>query len=157
MDFGKRERYTVEKQGIGFVKDDESWYNLTKSSVAIFAWKRDPMRRLEEMRTITIKVPEELAIKLEALDSASMLQVLERGLKVYETEQISTRKSLKDYLKYMQTDDIIGATRQAKEESQALLEDQGIAMIALLFSDMLSDILRQSRKDAEHASEAVKA
>lgn len=109
------------------------------------------------MRTITIEIPEELATKLEALDSASMLQVLERGLNVYETEQISTRKSLKDYLKYMQTDDIIGATRQAKEESQALLEDQGIAMIALLFSDMLSDILRQSRKDTEHASEAVKA
>ena len=108
------------------------------------------------MRTITIEVPEELAIKLEALDPASMLQVLERGLKVYETERVST-KSLKDYLKYMQTDDIIGATRQAKEEGQALLEDQGIAMIALLFSDMLSDILRQSRKDTEHVSEAVEA
>jgi len=109
------------------------------------------------MRTVTMQVPEELAIKLEALDSASILQVLERDLKVYETEQISTKKSLKDYLKYMQTDDIIGATRQAKEESQALLEDQGIAMIALLFSDMLSDILRQSRKDTERVSEAVEA
>ena len=109
------------------------------------------------MRTVTMQVPEELAIKLEALDSASVLQVLERGLKVYETEQISIKKSLKDYLKYMQTDDIIGATRQAKEESQALLEDQGIAMIALLFSDMLSDILRQSRKDTERVSEAVEA
>ena len=72
------------------------------------------------MRTITIEVPEELAIKLEALDPASMLQVLERGLKAYETGQVPAKKSLKDYLKYMQTDDIIGATRRAKEESQAL-------------------------------------
>ena len=109
------------------------------------------------MRTITIEVPEELATKLEVLDSASMLQVLERGLRVYETAQVPTKKSLRDYLKYMQTDDIIGATRRAKEESQALLEDQGIAMIALLVSDMLSDILRQSRKDTEHVGEAVKA
>jgi len=109
------------------------------------------------MKTITIEVPEELATKLEVLDSASILQVLERGLKIHETEQVSTKRNLKDYLKYMQTDDIIGATRRAKEESQALLEDQGIAMIALLFSDMLSDILRQSRKDTEHVGEAVKA
>lgn len=109
------------------------------------------------MRTIAIEVPEELAIKLEALDPVSMLQVLERGLGVYETERVSIKKSLKDYMKYMQTDDIIGATRRAKEESRALLEDQGIAMIALLFSDMLSDMLRQSREDTEHISEAVKA
>ena len=109
------------------------------------------------MRTITIEIPEELATKLEALDPASMLQVLERGLRVYETEQVPTKKSLRDYLKYMQTDDILGATRRAKEESQALLEDQGIAMIALLFSDMLSDILRQSSKDTKHAGEAAKA
>jgi len=109
------------------------------------------------MKTITIEVPEELAAKLEVLDHSSMVQALERGLRIYETERVSTKKSLKDYLKYMQTDDIIGATRRAKEESQALFEDQGIAMIALLFSDMLSDILRQSRKDTEHVSEAVEA
>ncbi len=73
--------------------------------------------------------------------------------KMEEGSEPSGKKSLRDYLKYMQTEDILGATRRAKEESLALLEDQGIALIALMFSDVLSDVLRQSREDLGRAGE----
>jgi hypothetical protein len=52
-------------------------------------------------------------------------------------------KTLDDYLKYMQTDDILAATEKAKQKSRTLLEDQGIAVIALLFSDLLVDLIQQ--------------
>jgi len=52
-------------------------------------------------------------------------------------------KTLDDYLKYIQTDDILAATEKAKQKSRTLLEDQGIAVIALLFSDLLVDLIQQ--------------
>ncbi len=56
-------------------------------------------------------------------------------------------KTLDDYLQYMQTDDILAATEKAKQKSRALLEDQGIAVIALLFSDLLVDLIQQGTTD----------
>ncbi len=52
-------------------------------------------------------------------------------------------KTLDDYLKYMQTDDILAATEKAKQKSRTLLEDQGVAVIALFFSDLLVDLIQQ--------------
>jgi len=96
-------------------------------------------------KIVTLKLPDRLAEELESLDEASLQVIFEKGLKAYKSEP-TPRKRLKDYLKYMQTDDILEATRKAKEESRALLEDQGIAAIALMFSDVLSDLLLQSRE-----------
>jgi len=56
-------------------------------------------------------------------------------------------QTLADYLQYMQTDDILAATEKAKEKSRILLEDQGIAVIALIFSDLLVDLVRQGTAD----------
>jgi len=93
-------------------------------------------------KTITIELPGELAERLISLDSSSIQQVIEKGLKALEKHP---KRTLKDYLPYMQTDDVLNATRRAKEESLALLEDHGLAVIALMVSDALADVLRRSR------------
>jgi hypothetical protein len=73
--------------------------------------------------------------------------------------RVRKMQTLADYLKYMQTDDILAATEKAKEKSRILLEDQGIAVIALIFSDLLVDLVRQGTADlsgAYHPAELVK-
>ncbi|MBC8448525.1 MAG: hypothetical protein H8D78_12325 [Chloroflexi bacterium] len=104
-------------------------------------------------KSITIELPEELARKLRSLDASSIQHVVEEGLKTYEEE--SSKRTLRDYLPYMQADDILDATRKAKEETQTLLEDQGLAVIALMLSDALADILHRSREDTGYVSEYV--
>jgi hypothetical protein len=51
-------------------------------------------------------------------------------------------KSLDDYLKLMKTDDIVKATQEARTKNMALLNDQGIAAIAMLFSDVLAEVIQ---------------
>ena len=51
-------------------------------------------------------------------------------------------KSLDDYLKLMKTDDIVRATQEARTKNMALLNDQGIAAIAMLFSDVLAEVIQ---------------
>jgi len=52
-------------------------------------------------------------------------------------------KRLRDYLQYMQTEDVLAATEEAKVQARTLLEDQGIAMLALLLADLLVDVIQQ--------------
>jgi len=52
-------------------------------------------------------------------------------------------KQLADYLQYMETEDVLAATQQAKTQARTLLEDQGIAMLALLLADVLAAVIRQ--------------
>ena len=55
-------------------------------------------------------------------------------------------KSLDDYLKLMKTDDIVRATQEARTKNMALLNDQGIAAIAMLFSDVLAEVIQSGRR-----------
>ena len=55
-------------------------------------------------------------------------------------------KSLDDYLKYMKTNDVAKATQEARTNNAALLNDQGIAAIAILFSDVLAEVIIQISK-----------
>jgi hypothetical protein len=57
-------------------------------------------------------------------------------------------KRLADYLQYMQAEDVLIATDRAKVEARVLLEDQGIAALALLLADLMADVIWQSRVDA---------
>jgi len=50
-------------------------------------------------------------------------------------------KTLDDYAKELQTDDLIKAAHRAKERSHELFEDQGIATLSLLLSEFLVDFL----------------
>ena len=52
-------------------------------------------------------------------------------------------KRLSDYLQYMQTKNVLAATEEAKVQARTLLEDQGIAMLALLLADLLADVIQQ--------------
>lgn len=52
-------------------------------------------------------------------------------------------KRLADYLQYMQTEDVLSSTERAKVQARALLEDQGIAVLALLLADLMADVIRQ--------------
>jgi len=51
-------------------------------------------------------------------------------------------KSLDDYLKLMKTDDVVKATQEARTKNAVLLNDQGIAAIAILFSDVLAEVIK---------------
>jgi len=51
-------------------------------------------------------------------------------------------KSLDDYLKRMKTDDVVKATQEARTKNAALLNDQGLAAIATLFSDVLAEVIK---------------
>jgi len=59
-------------------------------------------------------------------------------------------KQLSDYLPYMKTEDVLAATEEAKVQARTLLEDQGVAMLALLLADVLADVIQQGT--AEMAS-----
>ena len=55
-------------------------------------------------------------------------------------------KTLDDYAKELQTDDLIKAAHRAKERSHELFEDQGIATLSLLLSEFLADFLKTPEK-----------
>ena len=100
---------------------------------------------------ITLELREDLAKELSALNQEALEKVIEEGLKAYR--QGTWHDRLEDYLPYMQTEDVLAAAHEAKKEAYQLLIDQGIAEIALLFSDMLSELLH--RKEAEKVIERV--
>ena len=101
------------------------------------------------MVTVTLKVPDELADKLHTLDPATLTDILQRGLAQYEAEQ-----GLDTYLLHMQTDDVVAATHKAKERSHVIIEDQGLAAVALLFTDLLAEAV-QSTQEKRLARETV--
>ena len=55
-------------------------------------------------------------------------------------------KTLDDYAKELQTDNLIKAAHRAKEHSHELFEDQGIATLSLLLSEFLVDVLKTPEK-----------
>jgi len=63
-------------------------------------------------------------------------------------------KQLADYLQYMQAEDVLAATEKAKAEARTLLEDQGIAVIALLLADVLADAVQQGMPKAANTASA---
>ena len=93
------------------------------------------------MATITLTIPDELANELRTLDPADLTTVLREGLARYQTEQL-----LEEHLRQMQTDDVVAATHQAKERSHAIIEDQGFAAVALLFTNFLADAVQSTRQ-----------
>jgi len=42
----------------------------------------------------------------------------------------------------MRTDDVVKATQEARTKNAVLLNDQGIAAIAILFSDVLAEVIK---------------
>ena len=42
----------------------------------------------------------------------------------------------------MKTDDVVKATQEARTKNAVLLNDQGIAAIAILFSDVLAEVIK---------------
>ena len=55
-------------------------------------------------------------------------------------------KTLDDYAKQLRTDDLIEAAHRAKKQSHELFEDQGIATLSLLISEVLVDFLKTPEK-----------
>lgn len=51
------------------------------------------------------------------------------------------KKTLKDLLDHLQTDDIVTATQQARRKSMGILQDQGIAVIAILIANVIAEAL----------------
>ncbi len=62
------------------------------------------------------------------------------------------KKSLIDYLNYLQTDNIIEATQQSRKKSMSLLQDQGIAVISLLISNFITEAIDHPELLLEKAS-----
>lgn len=93
------------------------------------------------MATITLTVPSGLAEELRPLDPAVLTEVLQKGLAQYRSERL-----LQDHLREMQTDDVVSATHRAKERSHVIIEDQGLAAIALLFTDFLAEAVQGSHR-----------
>jgi len=52
-------------------------------------------------------------------------------------------KQLADHVQAVPIDNILAATECAKVHARTLLDDQGIAMLALLLADVLADTLEQ--------------
>ncbi len=55
---------------------------------------------------------------------------------------------LSDYLPEMQTTNVLASTEKAKMQARTLLEDQGIAVMALLLADFMSETIRQNTSEA---------
>jgi len=66
-------------------------------------------------------------------------------------------KQLADYVQAMQTDDVLAATDKAKVQARALLEDQGITILALLLADFLADTLWKGKLDVPDSALARSA
>ncbi len=56
------------------------------------------------------------------------------------------KKEFETYKKQMKTDNLLKSTHNAKEISMQLFEDQGIASIALVFSQVFADLIANPQK-----------
>ena len=55
-------------------------------------------------------------------------------------------KTLNDYIKELQTEDLIEAAHTAKVQSHTLLEDQGISTLALMISELIVDFIEEPER-----------
>jgi len=75
-----------------------------------------------------------------------------------DVQDDQSEKKLEDYLDYLLTDDIVGATQEARRKSNRVLQDQGMSAIALLISKVITaaiehpEILSGSALDAASLS-----
>ncbi len=76
------------------------------------------------MTTMTLTIPDNLAKSLPQCDEATMLDIFKKGFAQYQAE-----KGLEAFLPYLQTDNLIAASHQAKEKSRATIKDQGFSAI----------------------------
>ncbi|GFP19819.1 hypothetical protein HKBW3S03_01323 [Candidatus Hakubella thermalkaliphila] len=51
-----------------------------------------------------------------------------------------------DYKDFLKTTDILEASQKAKEKSMALLEDQGLAAVALALSQTLAELVQRHQE-----------
>lgn len=102
------------------------------------------------MATIALTVSDELAKDLHTLDPTALAEILRKGLAQYQAEQ-----TFGEHLRQMQTDDVVAASHQAKERSRAIIEDQGFAAVAMLFTDFLAQAVQQARKHQMSGEAAV--
>jgi hypothetical protein len=86
------------------------------------------------MTTMSLNIPDDLAKSLPLCEEATLLEILQKGLAQYQAEQ-----GLEAYLPYLQTENLIAASHQAKEHSRATIEDQGFSAIALFLTDFLAN------------------
>jgi len=93
------------------------------------------------MVTLTLQVSDELAEKIRAFDATMLTDILQKGLAQYEAEQ-----TLNNHLQRMQTDDVIAASHKAKESSHSTIQDQGLAAVALLFTDLLAEAVQDNQE-----------
>jgi hypothetical protein len=70
------------------------------------------------MTTMTLTIPDELATSLHQCDEAALLEILKKGLAQHQAE-----KGLEACFPYLQTDNLIAASHQAKEKSRATIEN----------------------------------
>ncbi len=61
-------------------------------------------------------------------------------------------KTLEDYLPKLMADDIVAATQTARVKAAGLLNDQGVAAMALLLSNLIADTLEHPERLLERAS-----
>lgn len=60
-------------------------------------------------------------------------------------KQAQAKETLADYLRYLQTEDLLADAHRVKEESYALFEDQGLATLTLAVADVLIQQLAERR------------
>ena len=97
------------------------------------------------MSTITVEVLPDGSLVLpatmkEQFAHAEAFQVTRRDDSLILTPQGQTveRETLADYLKYLQTDDLLADTHKAKEESYALLPTTTISKTCLISSPIFA-------------------
>ena len=57
-----------------------------------------------------------------------------------------SEKKLEDYLDHLLTDDIIGATQEARRKSNRVLQDQGISATALLLANVIAEAVEHPER-----------
>lgn len=62
---------------------------------------------------------------------------------------------LADYLQYLQADELLAATEEAKLQARSLLEDQGVTVLALMLADFMADALWQGLRPSHESVSPV--
>ncbi len=94
--------------------------------------------KLEQISKTVGLTPEQIERVLHELISAGVVQYTPAGEKLSEATLDDAFTTAKQSIL---TKDIYAAARQAREKSHKLLEDQGLASMAILFSDVFAGLL----------------
>ena len=72
-----------------------------------------------------------------------------------DVQDDQSEKKLEDYLAHLLTDDIVGATQEARRKSSRALHDQGISAIALLISKVITEAIEHPEILSDSALDAA--